>query len=299
MKLQFLTLFISLLGLGYISAQVGINTNSPDPSAALDIQSTTGGLLIPRLSEAQKNAITSPANGLMIYQTNQASGFYFYDGNNWKLLSSDSSQPSVDYNDQMRYTISGASDLSHMVDIVSTSTVFYNNNYTVTNNTVQVNHVSHGLSVGDFINVLGLSLTEKYHEITNVISDDIFEINSSDFTENSGSNFTYSHAVEIKDITYGLGISTIILSIPQQSDLIINSIRIYYSGVQDQPITITFPYNILDKSSLDLPLFIGRTADGNGYAGAFNPTPSFDLSQPNKLVVGQMPASSMVLKIIL
>ena len=55
MKLQFLTLFISLLGLGYISAQVGINTNSPDPSAALDIQSTTGGLLIPRLSEAQKN----------------------------------------------------------------------------------------------------------------------------------------------------------------------------------------------------------------------------------------------------
>ena len=65
--------------LGY--AQVGINTNTPDASSALEIESTTGGILIPRLTETQRDAISAPATGLMIYQTNGTSGFYFYDGN--------------------------------------------------------------------------------------------------------------------------------------------------------------------------------------------------------------------------
>ena len=67
--------------LGY--AQVGINTNNPDASSALEIESTTGGILIPRLTETQRDAISAPATGLMIYQTNGTSGFYFYDGNIW------------------------------------------------------------------------------------------------------------------------------------------------------------------------------------------------------------------------
>ena len=67
-------------------AQVGINTNTPDASSALEIESTTGGILIPRLSEAQRDAITSPATGLMIYQTNQILGFYFYDGIIWTKI---------------------------------------------------------------------------------------------------------------------------------------------------------------------------------------------------------------------
>ena len=67
-------------------AQVGINTNNPDGSSALDIESTTGGILIPRLTEIQRDAITTPATGLMIYQTNQISGFYFYDGASWTRI---------------------------------------------------------------------------------------------------------------------------------------------------------------------------------------------------------------------
>ena len=70
--------------LGY--AQVGINTNNPDASSALEIESTTGGILIPRLTETQRNAITAPAIGLMIYQTNGTSGFYFYDGAAWTKI---------------------------------------------------------------------------------------------------------------------------------------------------------------------------------------------------------------------
>ena len=67
-------------------AQVGINTNTPDASSALDIESTTGGILIPRLTETQRDAISSPATGLMIYQTDQTTGFYFYDGIAWTRI---------------------------------------------------------------------------------------------------------------------------------------------------------------------------------------------------------------------
>ncbi|MDC0231250.1 hypothetical protein OAK19_04730, partial [Aureispira] len=79
-----------------LSAQEGVainNTNSnPDASAMLDITSTIKGLLIPRMTEVQKNGISNPANGLLIYQTNGATqGFYFYDGSVsvWKQISSD------------------------------------------------------------------------------------------------------------------------------------------------------------------------------------------------------------------
>ena len=67
-------------------AQVGINTNTPEASAALDVTSTEGGILIPRLTETQRDAITSPATGLMIFQTDQTTGFYFYDGAAWAQL---------------------------------------------------------------------------------------------------------------------------------------------------------------------------------------------------------------------
>ncbi len=67
-------------------AQVGINTNTPDSSSALDIESSTGGILIPRLTETQRDAISSPATGLMIYQTDQTTGFYFFNGTAWTRI---------------------------------------------------------------------------------------------------------------------------------------------------------------------------------------------------------------------
>ena len=67
--------------LGY--AQVGINTNNPDVSSALEIESTTGGILIPRMTELQRDAISSPATGLMVYQSDNNFGFYFYNGAQW------------------------------------------------------------------------------------------------------------------------------------------------------------------------------------------------------------------------
>jgi hypothetical protein len=71
---QLLTLLAAALLTATTYAQVGINNENPDESAALDITSTTKGLLIPRMTAAQRDAITSPAQGLMIFCTNCASG---------------------------------------------------------------------------------------------------------------------------------------------------------------------------------------------------------------------------------
>jgi Chaperone of endosialidase/Head domain of trimeric autotransporter adhesin len=69
---------------------VGIGTTNPAYSAALDIQSSNKGLLIPRLSASQKLAIDTPVNGLLIYQTDAAPGFYFYNGTGWTNISNGS-----------------------------------------------------------------------------------------------------------------------------------------------------------------------------------------------------------------
>ena len=57
--------------------------NPPHPSSMLDVQATDKGMLIPRLTQAQRIAIADPANGLMVYQTNGMPGFYYFDGNGW------------------------------------------------------------------------------------------------------------------------------------------------------------------------------------------------------------------------
>lgn len=63
--------------------QVGIGTTSPNSSAALDITSTNSGLLIPRVTEIEKQNIASPATGLLVFQTDGASGFWYFNGTAW------------------------------------------------------------------------------------------------------------------------------------------------------------------------------------------------------------------------
>ena len=55
-------------------AQVGVGTDSPDPSSILDLYSKTRGLLMPRLTAAERDLIDHPANGLMIYNTTSNDG---------------------------------------------------------------------------------------------------------------------------------------------------------------------------------------------------------------------------------
>lgn len=83
-----LTFFFIFLGIRSIIAQnVGIGTNTPHASAILDITSTTKGLLAPRLTNEQMITMPSPANGLLIYNTDQ-NKYYYYQNTTWLPVSS-------------------------------------------------------------------------------------------------------------------------------------------------------------------------------------------------------------------
>jgi len=71
-----------------IAQNIAINATGAAPvaSAMLDITSTTSGLLIPRMTAAQKTAIAAPATGLLIYQTDATAGFYYFNGTIWVML---------------------------------------------------------------------------------------------------------------------------------------------------------------------------------------------------------------------
>jgi hypothetical protein len=59
---------------------------APTASSALSINSTTQGFLAPRMDLSERNLIGSPATGLLIYQTDNNPGFYYYNGSQWVSL---------------------------------------------------------------------------------------------------------------------------------------------------------------------------------------------------------------------
>lgn len=88
-SLLFICLFFSMIS----QAQVGIGNTNPDASSALDIKSTTQGLLAPRMTSAQRLLITTPANSLLVYDTTLKS-FYYYDlpSTTWVKINSSTNQ---------------------------------------------------------------------------------------------------------------------------------------------------------------------------------------------------------------
>jgi FG-GAP repeat len=73
----------------FVQAQdqnVGIGTTSPNSSAVLDVNSSTKGMLIPRLTTAQRKAISTPAMGLLVFDIDKGA-VMFFDGHAWRALS--------------------------------------------------------------------------------------------------------------------------------------------------------------------------------------------------------------------
>jgi hypothetical protein len=96
MKTLFIILFLAFLI--DVRAQVAINTDgtSPDNSAMLDVKSTTKGMLAPRMTLVQRNAIATPAKGLTVFQTDGLPGLYYNSGTPaapvWALVGSNAGQ---------------------------------------------------------------------------------------------------------------------------------------------------------------------------------------------------------------
>lgn len=103
-KLITLFIVVSLLSVINLSAQTnsfpatgnaGIGTTTPVSSAILEMQTTTQGMLAPRMTKAQRDAIAGPVQGLLIFQTNASPGFYFYTGAAWSPLASKGASTSL------------------------------------------------------------------------------------------------------------------------------------------------------------------------------------------------------------
>jgi hypothetical protein len=99
-RFSYIILVVSILCISAQSySQVGIGTTTPASSSMLEIQSTAKGVLIPRMTTAQRTVIASPANGLLVFDTDKKS-FWFYNGTAttpaWKELVTGSSISDTD-----------------------------------------------------------------------------------------------------------------------------------------------------------------------------------------------------------
>lgn len=116
---------------------VGIGTLNPDPSAILDLDVSNAeyitklGFLVPRMTAEQRDAIVNPATSLIVYVTDDAEGFYYYDGAGWRPFSS-----SIDFGDKASFGILHYDEAK--LRILSSEKLTYN----VPNNTVKLTGTS-------------------------------------------------------------------------------------------------------------------------------------------------------------
>lgn len=149
---QFFTFLVIVLLSASTFAQVGINNETPDASAALDITSTTAGILIPRMTQSQRDAVSSPATGLMVYQTDGTVGFYYYNGSSWAEVAATSKTYSVNtfYAELGGYVIEVNSDGSHGLVVAMQdqgTSNWYEANNLISNS---INHDTNGAKFKDW-----------------------------------------------------------------------------------------------------------------------------------------------------
>lgn len=85
MKKFYLSLLLASFASAGFAQGLGIGTNTPDPSALLHLNSTTKGVLIPSMTGAQRQALASPAEGLIVYDLSAKRTFQYQDGA-WRLF---------------------------------------------------------------------------------------------------------------------------------------------------------------------------------------------------------------------
>lgn len=183
---------------------LGLGTITPETSSILDLTSVTKGFLTPRMTEAQRNAIASPAEGLIVYVTDIASGHYVYNGSAWVSLGGgeDSYQSSLSTSTAIPEDVGGftqgttVSELngrtfSQMFDTLLFPTVFPTGSgasTTITDNIPQTN----GLVEVGLEYVVTLESTANLGTLTNPAGDWAGDVNLATIT---GPSNTYTPAI--------------------------------------------------------------------------------------------------------
>jgi len=83
----------NLLAQGAEGVCISNNNSQPEPSAILDVKSTTKGFLAPRMTVADRDNILNPVAGLLVYQTDSDPGYYYYNGTAWQKNAGGGSSP--------------------------------------------------------------------------------------------------------------------------------------------------------------------------------------------------------------
>ena len=72
--------------ISYNTGNVNIGTNQNNSSAVLNIQSNNKGIMLPTMSMSERDSISNPSTGLLIFQIDNNPGFYYYNGNSWQTI---------------------------------------------------------------------------------------------------------------------------------------------------------------------------------------------------------------------
>lgn len=140
MKIKLLLCFILYIIWGNLYSQTLVITDDPayiagHPSSVLDVKSSAKGFLAPRMLQSERSAILSPATGLLVYQTDGTSGFYYYTGVIWVIVASGTF---ANYLPLAGGTLTGELDLNGGFKLGTTGTVLQKilkTSVTVTDNT--------------------------------------------------------------------------------------------------------------------------------------------------------------------
>lgn len=133
MKKLFIVLLITIFTGKIFSQNIGIGTNTPHASAKLDINDNSKGLLIPRMTAAERDAIAAPANGLLVYTTTDSSFYYYHNGwyklpsagEIWRVNGNSNTNPAINFigtTDNTAFTIRINNQPSGKIDSSSSNT---------------------------------------------------------------------------------------------------------------------------------------------------------------------------------
>jgi hypothetical protein len=115
-------------GNGSVSGALAVGATSADPKAALDVSSTSKGLLPPRMTQAQRNSMGTPTVGMLIVQTDNTPGLYQYTATGWASVGAG--------NYYAESSSSGAAPTSAVTISPAVTNIVYTNNNAATNGTV-------------------------------------------------------------------------------------------------------------------------------------------------------------------
>lgn len=196
-------LLIGALSTLVTSAQIGIGIAVPTTSAQLEVASTTRGILVPRMSSAQRTSISTPAEGLLVYQNDGSKGFYYYDQTAvaWRYIGSSLTSWSVTGNSG---TTASTSAIGTAVNNNFIGTTDANDFVVATNNLERLRISSAGnVGVGTIAPAQKLELSNGNLLISNSTNTS-GELRIAE-PSSSGSNYTaFKAQAQSGDITYTL-----------------------------------------------------------------------------------------------